>query len=151
MDTNGIVGVRQRKVNRQSHALRVAENLHYLVLLRATHGWGTWISSFTDTSRRFWSCCRPTGNCADGWRNIAWVLKNSFQGISITKFVRKLLNVRSQTLEFAEITALVPFSTHHRRLRSEPGCECNGDVSTPIARNRAASVRSAWFPESKDK
>jgi len=39
-------------------------------------------------------------------------LKNSFQGISITKFVRKLLNVRSpQTLEFAEITALVPFST----------------------------------------
>jgi len=40
------------------------------------------------------------------------VLKNSFQGISITKFVRKLLNVRSpQTLEFAEITALVPFST----------------------------------------
>jgi len=45
-------------------------------------------------------------------REQAWVLKNSFQGISITKFVRKLLNVRSpQTLEFAEITALVPFST----------------------------------------
>ena len=45
-------------------------------------------------------------------RNRLWVLKNSFQGISITKFVRKLLNVRSpQTLEFAEITALVPFST----------------------------------------
>src|SRR5437879_12637015 len=44
--------------------------------------------------------------------NRLWVLKNSFQGISITKFVRKLLNVRSpQTLEFAEITALVPFST----------------------------------------
>jgi len=39
-------------------------------------------------------------------------LKNSFQGISTTKFVRKLLNVRSsQTLEFAEITGLVPFST----------------------------------------
>jgi len=31
---------------------------------------------------------------------------------STTKFVRKLLNVRSPyTLEFAEITALVPFST----------------------------------------
>jgi hypothetical protein len=40
----------------------------------------------------------------------AWVLKNSFQGISTTKFARKLLNVRSpQTLDFAEITALVPF------------------------------------------
>jgi len=50
-------------------------------------------------------------------RNRLWVLKNSFQGISITKFVRKLLNVRSpQTLEFAEITALVPFS--HPRLIS---------------------------------
>jgi len=48
----------------------------------------------------------------DNCREQAWVLKNSFQGISITKFVRKLLNVRSpQTLEFAEITALVPFST----------------------------------------
>src|SRR5437016_4112918 len=42
--------------------------------------------------------------------NRLWVLKNSFQGISITKFVRKLLNVRSpQTLEFAEITALFLF------------------------------------------
>jgi hypothetical protein len=40
------------------------------------------------------------------------VLKNAFQGISTTKFVRKLLNIRSpQTPEFAEITALVPFST----------------------------------------
>jgi hypothetical protein len=39
-------------------------------------------------------------------------LKNSFRGVSATKFVRKLLNVRSpKTLEFAEITALVPFST----------------------------------------
>jgi hypothetical protein len=39
-------------------------------------------------------------------------LKNSFQGISTTKFVCKLLNVRlPQTLKFAEITALVPFST----------------------------------------
>jgi len=46
-------------------------------------------------------------------------LKNSFQGISITKFVRKLLNVRSpQTLEFAEITALVPFSTPTRHFTS---------------------------------
>jgi len=40
------------------------------------------------------------------------VLKNSFQGISTTKFVRKLLNVRSlEGLKFTEITALVPFST----------------------------------------
>jgi hypothetical protein len=40
------------------------------------------------------------------------VLKNSFQGISPAKFVRKLLNVRSpQTRKFAEITGLVPFST----------------------------------------
>jgi hypothetical protein len=39
-------------------------------------------------------------------------LKNSFQGISTTKFVRKLLNVRSPwPLKFIEITALVPFST----------------------------------------
>jgi hypothetical protein len=44
-----------------------------------------------------------------------WVLKNSFQGISTTKFVRRLLNIRSrQTLKFAEITALVPFSTATR-------------------------------------
>jgi len=41
-----------------------------------------------------------------------WLLKNSFQGISRTKFVRKLLNVRSlEGLKFTEITALVPFST----------------------------------------
>src|SRR5437879_2882841 len=53
--------------------------------------------------------------------NRLWVLKNSFQGISITKFVRKLLNVRSpQTLEFAEITALVPFSTPTRYFNSYP-------------------------------
>jgi hypothetical protein len=40
------------------------------------------------------------------------VLKNSFQGISIANFVRKLLNVGSpQALKFTEITALVPFST----------------------------------------
>jgi hypothetical protein len=45
-------------------------------------------------------------------RNQAWLLKNSFQGISPTKFVRKLLNVRSPwALKFTEITALVPFST----------------------------------------
>jgi|SRR5208282_1162564 hypothetical protein len=41
-----------------------------------------------------------------------WVLKNSFQGISTTKFVRKLLRIRSpKTLKFTKITALVPFST----------------------------------------
>src|SRR3984893_15863193 len=45
-------------------------------------------------------------------RKQAWVLKNSFRGISPTKFARKLLNVRSpQTLKSTEITALVPFST----------------------------------------
>jgi len=39
-------------------------------------------------------------------------LKNSFQEIPTTKFVRKLLNVRSRQMpDFAEITALVPFST----------------------------------------
>jgi hypothetical protein len=43
---------------------------------------------------------------------IPWLLKSSFHGISTAKLVRKLLNVRSQkTLEFAEIAALVPFST----------------------------------------
>jgi hypothetical protein len=46
------------------------------------------------------------------WRNIAWLLKNSFQGISPAKFVRKLLNVRSpQARKFAEITGSGPFST----------------------------------------
>jgi hypothetical protein len=40
------------------------------------------------------------------------VLKNSFQGILTAKFVRKLLIARSpQARKFAEITALVPFST----------------------------------------
>jgi hypothetical protein len=39
-------------------------------------------------------------------------LKNSFRGISRTKFARKLLNLRlPQALKFTEITALVPFST----------------------------------------
>jgi len=34
-----------------------------------------------------------------------------FQSVSTMKFVRNLLNVRSpQTLEFTQITALVPFS-----------------------------------------
>jgi len=46
------------------------------------------------------------------WRKQAWVLKNSFRGISRTKFARKLLNLRlPQALEFTQITALVPFST----------------------------------------
>jgi hypothetical protein len=45
-------------------------------------------------------------------RNREWLLKNSFQGISPTKFVRKLLNVRSPwALKFTETTALVPFSS----------------------------------------
>jgi len=39
-------------------------------------------------------------------------LKNSFRGISRTKFARKLLNLRlPYALKFTEITALVPFST----------------------------------------
>jgi hypothetical protein len=42
----------------------------------------------------------------------AWVLKNSFRGISRTKFARKLLKLRlPQALKFTQITALVPFST----------------------------------------
>jgi len=53
-----------------------------------------------------------TTQCLSSWRNQAWLLKNSFQRISLTKFVRKLLNVRSlEGLKFTEITALVPFST----------------------------------------
>jgi len=49
-----------------------------------------------------------SGNC----RKQAWLSKNSLQGISTMKFVRKLLNARSpQALKFAEITGLVPFST----------------------------------------
>jgi len=45
-------------------------------------------------------------------RNREWVLKNSFRGISRTKFARKLLNLRlPQALKFTQITALVPFST----------------------------------------
>jgi hypothetical protein len=40
------------------------------------------------------------------------VLKNSFRGISRTKFARKLLNRRlPQALKFTQIAALVPFST----------------------------------------
>jgi hypothetical protein len=49
-------------------------------------------------------------------------LKNSFQGISPAKFVRKLLNVRSpQAREFAEITGLVPFSTATGDYTQNPG------------------------------
>src|SRR5437667_7852272 len=72
--------------------------------------------------------CRShgTGSVWDSCCKIAWVLKNSFQGISITKFVRKLLNVRSpQTLEFAEITALVPFSTPTRLYTHDPVLSAN--------------------------
>jgi hypothetical protein len=50
----------------------------------------------------------PILNC----RNQAWLLKNSFRGISRAKFARKLLNLRlPYALKFTEITALVPFST----------------------------------------
>jgi hypothetical protein len=49
------------------------------------------------------------------------VLKNSFRGILTAKFVRKLLIVRSpQALKFAEITALVPFSTPTPHIASNP-------------------------------
>src|SRR5271157_5711219 len=54
----------------------------------------------------------PSTICNLNCRNQAWLLKNSFQGISTVKFLRKLLNVRSpRTLKIAEITVLVPFST----------------------------------------
>jgi hypothetical protein len=54
-------------------------------------------------------------------RKQAWLLKNSFYGISRVKFVRKLLNVRSlQALKFAEITGLVPFSTATDRYTQKP-------------------------------
>ena len=54
--------------------------------------------------------------------NALWLLKNSFQGILITRFVRKLLNVRSpQTLKFAEITGLVPFFNSHAPISSTIG------------------------------
>ena len=46
------------------------------------------------------------------WRKQAWLLKNSFQSVSTTNFVRKLLSLHSlEGLKFTEITALVPFST----------------------------------------
>jgi hypothetical protein len=52
---------------------------------------------------------------ADIVRDGEWLLKNSFLAFSITKFARKLLNVRSPlALKFTEITALVPFSTPTR-------------------------------------
>jgi hypothetical protein len=58
----------------------------------------------------FISRCGPvpfTAHC-----NRLWVFKNSFQGISAAKFVRKLLIVRSPwTLKLTEITAFFPFST----------------------------------------
>jgi len=41
-----------------------------------------------------------------------WLLKKSFHGISLVKFVRRLLNLRSpQALKFTEITHLARFST----------------------------------------
>jgi hypothetical protein len=50
-------------------------------------------------------------DCGVSGRYQAWLLKNSFLGISRMKFVCKL-NVRSPwTAKFGEITALVPFST----------------------------------------
>jgi len=46
------------------------------------------------------------------WCNRLWLLKNSFPSFQQSKFVRRLLNVRSpKAQKFAEITALVPFST----------------------------------------
>jgi hypothetical protein len=48
----------------------------------------------------------------DCWCNREWLLKNSFQRFQLQKFVCKLLIVRLlRALKFAEITALVPFST----------------------------------------
>jgi hypothetical protein len=72
-----------------------------------------------DKERRFGQCGKGGGvaswvraNPRGRERNLMWLLKNSFHGISTIKFVCKLLNVRwPQTLKFTEITALVPFST----------------------------------------
>jgi hypothetical protein len=48
----------------------------------------------------------------DDWRNILWLLKNSFWSFVCEELARKLLNVsRPQKLKFIEITALIPFST----------------------------------------
>jgi hypothetical protein len=58
------------------------------------------------------TCLFGVNEIADDECNRLWVLKNSFRGISRTKFTRKLLNLRlPQALEFTRITALVPFST----------------------------------------
>jgi hypothetical protein len=58
------------------------------------------------------------------------VLKNSFQGISPAKFVRKLLNVRSpKARKFAEITGLVPFSTPTGDYTQNPSRLTDEDVA----------------------
>jgi len=45
-------------------------------------------------------------------RNRLWLLKNSLELFPAQNFVCKLLNLRlARQLKFAEITALVPFST----------------------------------------
>src|SRR2546428_9652210 len=52
----------------------------------------------------------------------AWLLKNSFQRFQLQKFVCKLLIVRLlRALQFAEITALVPFSTATGDSAHRPG------------------------------
>jgi hypothetical protein len=62
------------------------------------------------------------------------VLKNSFQGISPVKFLRKLLNISSpQAWKFAEITGLVPFSTvtgDYTNYRVKDGTEVNYELAT---------------------
>ena len=62
-----------------------------------------------EDERVHWACrVLPTY----GLRKQAWLLKNSFQSVSTTNFVRKLLSLRSlEGLKFTEITAFVPFST----------------------------------------
>jgi hypothetical protein len=64
----------------------------------------------------------------------ARLLKNSFLAFSITKFARKLLNVRSpQALKFTEITALVPFSNPQAITLRRKTCATHLESVNPAA------------------
>jgi len=85
-----------------------------------------------------------TGKLEVNWRNQACLLKNSFQGISTTKFACKLLNVRlPQTLKFAEITALVPFSTATGHCAQNPVDERNRDFAPTVSFQRLVVIELA--------
>src|SRR5438445_13797616 len=71
--------------------------------------------------------------------------KTLFWHFSITKFARKLLNVRSpQALKFTEITALVPFSTP-TRLYTHPMKEDvkKKSFSPPLVKTRLWGLTSS--------